>query len=294
MANLVLATDSNNLWGLAVTVRSVLEHCSTTCNVYILSVNLKPSEQLDLLNSWKVPNAGTIEFVPLDERKVAPFRATLFLKSKVAYARLYIDKYLPNISRCLYLDTDLIVCSDITELYNTDLIGHTTGCVCDASSFNEVQHAHFKDALGLKNPSFYFNSGVILIDLDAWRKDEIGSQAIKCGIEKYDLLDHMDQDVLNIVLEDKWLNLDTKWNTSKYDASEDFNDGIIHFWGQVKPWHADYDYKFKERFFDILDRTAYRGKRPINLLGTGAISKKISRLIPTIEMMQGKLRRILS
>ncbi len=294
MINLVLATDSNNLWGLAVTIRSVLEHCSTTCNVYILSVNLKESEQLDLLNSWKMPNAGTIEFFPLDERKVAPFRTTLFVKSKTAYARLYMDEYLPNLSRCLYLDTDLIVFSDITELYNTDLIGNITGCVRDISSFNEVQLVRFKDKLGLKNPSLYFNSGVMLIDLDAWRKDEVGSRAIKIGVEKYDLLDGMDQDALNIVVEDKWLNLEAKWNTSKYEAPENFNDGIIHFLGRVKPWHADYDYKFKERFFDILDRTAYRGKRPTNLLGTGAISKKISRLIPTIEMMQGKLRRISS
>jgi lipopolysaccharide biosynthesis glycosyltransferase len=292
--NLVLATDSNNLWGLAVTVRSALEHCSTTCNVYILSVNLKPSEKLDLINSWKMPNAGTIEFFPLDESKVAPFRTTLFVKSKATYARLYMDEYLPSLSRCLYLDTDLIVCSDITELYNTDLKGNITGGVRDISSFNEVQLARFKDKLGLKNPSFYFNAGVMLIDLDAWKKDKVGSQAIKIGVEKYDLLDLGDQDALNIVLEDKWLNLDAKWNTSKYDASEDFNDGIIHLLGRVKPWHADYDYKFKERFFDILDRTSYAGKRPANLLGTGAISKKISRLIPTMEMVQGKLRRMLS
>jgi lipopolysaccharide biosynthesis glycosyltransferase len=294
MINLILATDSNNLWGLAVTVRSVLEHCSTTCNVHILSVNLKPSEQLDLLNSWKMPNAGTIEFLPVEESKVAPFRTTLFVKSKVAYARLYIDEYLPNLSRCLYLDTDLIVCSDITELYTTDLMGNITGCVRDISSFNEVQLARFKDKLRLKNPSLYFNSGVMLIDLDAWRKDKIGLRAIKVGIEKYDFLDGMDQDALNIVLEDKWLNLDGKWNTAKHNASEDFNDGIIHFLGRVKPWHADYDYKFKERFFDILDRTSYMSKRPSNLLGMGAIPKKISRLIPTVEMVQGKVRRMLS
>jgi lipopolysaccharide biosynthesis glycosyltransferase len=294
MTNLVLATDSNNLWGLAVTVRSVLEHCSTTCNVYILSMNLKLSEQLDLLNSWKMPNAGAIEFFPLEESKVAPFRTTLFVKSKVAYARLYIDEYLPNLSRCLYLDTDLIVCSDITELYDTDLMGNITGCVPDISSFNQFQLARFKDKLGLKNPSLYFNSGVMLIDLDAWRKDKIGLRAIKIGLENYDLLDGMDQDILNIVLEDKWLNLDAKWNTSKYDASENFDNGIIHFLGRVKPWHVDYDYKFKERFFDILDRTSYRGKRPTNLVGMGAISKKISRLIPTVEMVQGKVRRMLS
>jgi lipopolysaccharide biosynthesis glycosyltransferase len=109
----------------------------------------------------------------------------------------------------------------------------------------------------------------------------------------YDVLDSLDQDALNIVLQNDWLELDPKWNTPKYDAPEDFSDGIIHLFGRVKPWHADYNYKFKDRFFEILDRTAFAGKRPSKLMGLGVAYKKISRTIPTLAMVKSKIRRSL-
>jgi lipopolysaccharide biosynthesis glycosyltransferase len=293
MTNLVLTTTANYLWGAAVTVRSALERCSDVCNVYIINIDLTSEHQKSLINSWQTNNIGKIEFIPFDKSKTAAFRTTLHVRNTATYARLFIDDCLPNLSRCIFLDTDLIVCADLKQLDDIDLMGNTVGCVRDGAVYEERQRWRFENELGLQDPSLYFNVGVILADLDAWRDRQVQSRALQICKEMYNSLDALDQDALNIVLQDDWLELEPKWNMAQYNAPEDFDDGIIHLFGRVKPWHADYNYKFKTRFFEILDRTAFAGKRPAELMGIGAVYKRISRSVPTLNMIKGKVQRVL-
>ncbi len=293
MVNIVIVATANYLWGAAVTVRSALETCSTTLNAYVISVDLSSDDKQRLSQSWQTPNLGIIKFIDFDLAQVDKLRSTLLVKSKSPYARFFIPEYLEDVSRCIYLDTDLIVCSDLDALQSLDLQGNSSACVIDGGIDTPQQQQRLRDKLKLKNPLRYFNSGVIVMDLDAWRRDQIQSKALTIAQDHYDLLDQMDQDALNIVLEDDWLILDSKWNTSKGRADVNFSDGIIHFLGKVKPWHADYAANFQDRWFALLDRTAFSGQRPAKLMGIGAAYRKFVRSIPTLEMVKGKLRRLL-
>jgi lipopolysaccharide biosynthesis glycosyltransferase len=296
MINVVLFTDANNLWGIAVTVQSLLENCSEPCSIYIAEADLTLHDKETLCESWKSDKLNNVEFVSIDKDKLASFRSNLYLKSKITYARLFISDYFPNLSRCLYLDTDLIVFSDVKELYYTDLAGNITGCIRDGAILYETDSTamhvdRFRDKLGLKNPRMYFNAGVILIDLEAWRHHHIGERAVQISAEMYDVLDCLDQDILNIALEDHWLDLDVKWNASKFGAPDNFDDGILHLMGRVKPWHSDYQDRFSEQFFEVLDHTAFSGQRPASAMSVEAITQKIARNIPTLDIVRGKLRR---
>ncbi|MEA5390377.1 glycosyltransferase family 8 protein [Cyanobium gracile UHCC 0139] len=293
MVNIVIVATANYLWGAAVTVRSALETCSTTLNAYVISVDLSPDDKKRLSESWQTPNLGIIQFIDFDLGQVDKLRSTLLVKSKSPYARFFIPEYLADVSRCIYLDTDLIVCSDLLGLQVFDLQGKSSACVIDGGIDTPEQQQRLRDKLKLQHPQKYFNSGVIVMDLDAWRRHHIQSKALTIAQENYDLLDQMDQDALNIVLEDDWVILDPKWNTSKGRADVNFSDGIIHFLGKVKPWHADYAANFQDRWFALLDRTAFSGQRPVKLMGIGAAYRKFVRSIPTLEMVKGKLRRLL-
>lgn len=293
--NLVLCTDRNNLWGIAVTVRSALEACSAPCNVCIIAVDLTYREQQFLRDSWQTDNTGVVEFFPLDKTVLAPFNSRN-PRTKATYGRLFIAECLPKLPRCIYLDTDLIVNADVKILYETDLMGHVAGCVRDIyvrdkkRMVNSLERIRVK--LGLNDPNMYFNAGVMLIDLEAWRQHQIGPKCVNVGIEMYDALDYQDQDILNVVLQGQWIELDVKWNTPPSEASVEVNDEILHLVGKVKPWHADCKSKFKDRFFEILDRTAFAGRRPLRAMGLGVLLKRISRRIPTVEMMiRNQLRR---
>lgn len=293
MVNIVIVATANYLWGAAVTVRSALEACSTTLNVYVICVDLSLVEKQQLFNSWQTSNLGAIKFIDFDLERVNKFRSTLLVKSKSSYARIFIPEYLTNVSRCIYLDTDLIVCSDLCELQLLDLHGKSSACVLDGGNATPQQQQRLREKLKLANPQQYFNSGVIVIDLEAWRHRQVQSKAQRVAEENYDLLDQMDQDALNIVLAGDWLVLDPKWNTSKGRADADFSDGIIHFLGKVKPWHADYAANFQDRWFALLDRTAFACQRPVKLLGIAAAYRKFVRTVPTLEMVKGKLRRLI-
>lgn len=293
MVNIVIVATANYVWGAAVTVRSALETCSTTINVYVISVDLSLEDKQQLTNSWQTNNLGSVKFFDFDLEQLGGFRTTLLVKSKSPYARFFIPEYLDGVSRCIYLDTDLIVCSDLKSLHDLDLQGKSSACVIDGGIATPEQQRRLRDKLKLENPLRYFNSGVIVLDLDAWRQHEIQAKALRVAEEQHDLLDQMDQDALNMVLADDWLTLDPKWNTSKGKADPSFSDGIIHFLGKVKPWHADYDANFKDRWFELLDRTAFAGQRPAKLLGVAAAYQKFVRSIPTFEMIEGKLRRMM-
>jgi lipopolysaccharide biosynthesis glycosyltransferase len=293
MVNIVIVATANYLWGAAVTVRSALETCSESLNIYVISVDLSTEDKQQLVNSWRTSNLGQLKFFDFDLEQLTGFRTTLLVRSKSPYARFFIPEYLADVSRCIYLDTDLIVCSDLASLQQLDLQGKSSACVIDGGITTPDQQQRLRDKLKLADPHLYFNSGVIVMDLDAWRLCEIQAKALRIAQEKYDLLDQMDQDALNMVLAGDWVTLDPKWNTSKGKAGVGFSDGIIHFLGKVKPWHADYSGNFTEQWFAILDRTAFAGQRPAKLMGFAAAYQKFIRSIPTVDMVRGKLRRLL-
>ena len=147
--------------------------------------------------------------------------------------------------------------------------------------------------LNLTNSQWYFNSRIIIIDLDALRLREIQFKALGIAKEQHALPDQMDHDALTMALADDWLILDPKWNTSKGKASAGFSDGIIHFLAKVKPWHENFAGNSKEEWFAILDRTAFAGQRPAKLMGIAAAYQKFSRSIPTVDIVLGKLRRLI-
>ena len=114
--------------------------------------------------------------------------------TRTAYARLTLGSVLPKqVARCIYLDCDLVVQRDIVDLWETDLQDFALGAV-DNALWDDPRS--YQRRLGLKNPS-YFNSGVLLVDVDRWRAERIGKRALEFAQKAGDLLILHDQDALN-------------------------------------------------------------------------------------------------
>ncbi|MGK7893397.1 MAG: glycosyltransferase family 8 protein, partial [Xenococcus sp. (in: cyanobacteria)] len=144
--------------------------------------------------------------------------------------------------------------------------------------------------LGLKENDKYFNSGVLVINLDKWRSDNLSEEVIKFIQINRESIRWADQDGLNAILVNKWGELDQRWNQTsmihKYSCwqespftEEVYNNTlnepyIIHFSSQIKPWHFKVTYKCpnEDLFFEYLDRTAYSGWRPKE-----SLKKKLNR-----------------
>ena len=130
------------------------------------------------------------------------------LPSLIFY-RLFLGEIFPSYKKMLHLDCDVLVCSDIAELYETDLCGLPFAAAADVGQAPCVYERRFA-LQHISAPQRYFNAGVHIQDLDYFRRHEVGEKAAAL-LEQYDF-DYIEQDALNIVLDGLWLNLGLEWN----------------------------------------------------------------------------------
>lgn len=163
--------------------------------------------------------------------------------------RLQPDLLPPDISRVVYLDCDTIVQEDLTRLFDVDLKGHALAAVHNMVSPDrviEIGPTVRQVEFGSAAPG-YFNTGVLLIDLDVWRQMRCTAR-IRDLWERYgEHLRGPDQDVLNLVFAGEWQPLSPVWNkmvgTGLGTAAKDWfasPNGILHYIGASKPWHRDF------------------------------------------------------
>jgi len=152
--------------------------------------------------------------------------------SKAAYLRLSIEKLLPQeMNKIIYCDCDLIFMQPVDDLWNIDLKTHWLAAALDLNN-------QCRNDLGIDDLHQYFNSGVMLIDLKAWRTWRI-CEKVKDYLESnWEKIRYWDQDGLNAILYKDWLPLDKGWNTHTTDLIDKKlpPPHIIHFASELKPW----------------------------------------------------------
>ena len=166
--------------------------------------------------------------------------------SIATYFRMFLPSLLPNdIHRILYLDCDIIVLQDVSELYHLNLEGYGVAAVKDASPFNSYHR--FKMGLGLQHSAFC--AGMMMINMDYWRKNECQKKLLEYATRPWKAVYMQDQDALNYVFRDSWFQLPYKWGktplaVAPVDRSQRWFDireyvkepCIYHYSAHVKPW----------------------------------------------------------
>lgn len=160
--------------------------------------------------------------------------------SVAAYFRFIAFGALQDIcDKILYLDSDILVKGDIRSFWDTDLENKIAIVIEDAHGKEQVNRVHVKR---------YFNSGVMFVNINKWNENSYSELCIRKATET--VWRFLDQDVLNIVLDNKFVCLPNKYNF-QYSLSrlidnsdklkvEELPDEvrIVHFIGASKPWHS--------------------------------------------------------
>jgi len=131
------------------------------------------------------------------------------------YLRLFISDIVPDTcQKVIYLDSELQVEASISELWQTNLDGHPLAAVqsygTPTVSFPLGLTKH--EELGYPSDTPYFNSGVLVLNLDRWRKERISDQVVAYLREFRKHVQMVDQEGLNAILAKDWKPLDLKWN----------------------------------------------------------------------------------
>lgn len=229
--NIAFATDENYLPYTFVVCQSIIDsiskqyrdissddaiifHILTDKSVDIADLQLK-ANSFQERNKAIIDNLIVIHNIDVDQ--FSSCKGWGIHASKSTYYRLLLSEFLdPSIKEILYLDVDTLVLEDIRALFdNTDLSNHVAAVVLDAINANEyidsistIYSSNDKKQYFPVKFSKYFNAGMLLINLDKWRQDNIGLKCIdliKVG------LPFLDQDALNIAIPDP-LIIDGKWN----------------------------------------------------------------------------------
>jgi lipopolysaccharide biosynthesis glycosyltransferase len=188
--------------------------------------------------------------------------------SRAILFRLGIETHAPaDWSRLIYVDADTIFAADIRELWRTNLgrspIAGVVDCFIDAGAFGRKW--------GLpENDAGYFNSGVLLIDLERVRSEQLMTTALDFATSHLSELRFVDQDALNYAFWGRWLRLDTRWNVQRHMVIEALSaelppdrrligqqPAIIHYTGPEKPWVRDGYHPWSWLYWESLSQTPF-------------------------------------
>lgn len=253
------ATDDNYAPFLAVTFKSILDNASKdfSYKFYVLTTNLSSSyeKRIKEFESEDVK----IEFIFLKET-IEKIKAKFHLRdyySIETYYRFFIANMFPQYDKVLYCDCDVIVLGDIAELYNHNIDNYLVGaCPEEVMAEVKVFGDYVEQALDVDCEK-YFNAGVMLMNLDGFRKENIEEKFFDM-LQKYTFRVTQDEDYLNVLCKGKVKLFHLGWNKTAF-KNEKFNDKdlkLIHYKIHWKPWHYD-GVLYENHFWDYAKQTSF-------------------------------------
>ena len=277
--NIVLSADNNYAQHVAVVIASVMNNTQKNKQIrfFLLADNIDVGKKTLLKQTADSFNAE-FEIIDLEDNHCFDNLYTSGHISKAAYFRILLADLMPSdVHKVIYVDVDLIILDDIEFLWNVDLQGKPLGAVADYGILASSRLMRQKnEAIGLNLDGNYFNSGVLIIDVDLWRKYNYSSRVIKLASTAH--LPHHDQDALNKVFMDNWVELPLRWNVippvynlfikillnkkfRKNAVNARKNMAIIHYAGRYKPWEFTLHKGFNEKYYEYLQLTAFKNEK---------------------------------
>ncbi|ENS9756444.1 glycosyltransferase family 8 protein [Neisseria gonorrhoeae] len=211
---------------------------------------------------------GNIRFIDVSLEDFAGFPLNIRHISITTYARLKLGEYIADCDKVLYLDTDVLVRDGLKPLWDTDLGGNWVGACIDL--FVERQEG-YKQKIGMADGEYYFNAGVLLINLKKWRRHDIFKMSCE-WVEQYkDVMQYQDQDILNGLFKGGVCYANSRFNfmpTNYAFMANGFASrhtdplyldrtntampvAVSHYCGSAKPWHRDCTVWGAERFTEL-------------------------------------------
>ncbi|MGD0279107.1 MAG: glycosyltransferase family 8 protein [Smithella sp.] len=256
--NVVFAADRGYLQHLAVALVSLLA-INSGMNIYIINNDITADDWKKLEKLFTGKDSKLIN-AKIDDSQIENLITTYHF-TKANYYRLFIPEIVKG-DRALYLDADIVVTGRIDDLYNIDISDTFLAAVDDMDIYN------YQD-LEMEVSAKYFNSGVMLINLEYWRAKNVKEKVIDFISRKPEVIRFADQDGLNSVINGNWLELHPKYNLhgillfSGHDPVSPIKEAIdnpviIHYTGSSKPWHYRSYHSYKHLYWKYLRRTPYK------------------------------------
>lgn len=314
--NIICAADDKYLPYCGIMLTSLFE-CNKDVKFDVTILQPEATTESNILSKIKklaIHYGANIQLKEVTEEMLPSelcYSCENFVRSlpKAAYFRLITPNIMPEqVDKVLYLDCDIIINGSIKELYNEDISQVAVAAVPDLPN-EQTFHR-----LGFQPNDWYFNSGVLLMNLKYWRDHHVTERCLQCLREEREKIVFHDQDTLNLVLKNEKKRLSVKYNFQtnflnsnvksdkriyqevKPYLSKEKQPIIIHFIYKVKPWHRydnhpyhDYFMHFRKISF-FSDAKILLPKRNGNILKwiRSIVILELSRFLKKIKIQNDK------
>jgi lipopolysaccharide biosynthesis glycosyltransferase len=264
--NIVFCADRRVLPGLHVAMYSLLAHIGASVSetrFFLFSDDLTDAD-FELLRQT-LSAAGkklTLERRRVDAKYFAGFPP--LNGSCAAYYRLVVPQTL-DVERFLYLDADTLCDVDVSALNTLDLGGAPAAFVPEAALAGAADRV-VAEQLGNSTTEPYYNSGVMLVDVPAWRWQRVTERAMEYLAKHHP--NFWDQSALNVVLHGSAVTLNERfncianmrkhWPALRLPAGK--TGRLVHFVDYPKPWDwlGEFVHPQYQLWRSVLDKTALR------------------------------------
>jgi lipopolysaccharide biosynthesis glycosyltransferase len=278
----VCASDDHYALPLSITLYSLLSHIDnkSRLHVFVFSLGITPASQARIKRViGNFESTTELTFVDVDDRLLSSLPEGGYY-TVATYLRLFIPMFLPeHYEKAIYLDADLLVFRDVSELWNYD-IGDNVFLASHAFGWYTVSHPggvfNWRE-LGIPEDAPYFNAGVLVINLQRWREQNLTPPLIKYAADYKEYISFADQGALNALCYNLWGPIEPTWNVTINDPSaidqwppspmRDYaqehldelwnHPAIYHFTSQWKPWTPGHRAHFQTEWFDALKKSKW-------------------------------------
>lgn len=271
--HILAASNDGFAQHFGVTALSVLKNTSFPPRVHFHLIDDDISlTNKQILKELVSEYGAQIEYLKCERSMFEGFYETEHMPVTTYYRLLAPSMLDKDIQKVIYLDSDVVVKSDIKELWEENIDVYALAAVEDNHGTSR-----FKD-LKIPDDAAYFNAGILVINLTFWRMYHIGERVLQYAKQFEGDLIWQDQDALNAVCYKSWKRLHPKWNvqTNMFELrpheqvfylselKEALNQpSIIHYTTQgSKPWFYASIHPFKNDYYLYLNKSHWADYSP--------------------------------
>ena len=289
--NVCFSSDNNYALYLGVAIKSLAINSSPDLkyNIFVLTEDLTKGNVDKIKSTLASHNNISLKVINVDNYLSDEIKKYMYIKSHFtlpAYYRILLPEIFEECERALYLDSDIVILADVADLYNADMGDSCLGAANDPgiyrlfyknrNSKDNIWGYYLTNILKLTNPYEYFQSGVLLMDLEKLRKIGFFEKFMQVltEVEKPRLLD---QDIMNAVCQRYNITrhiIPVTWNLQWHINSlpdlvdslpmQFFNEyieghknpKIVHYSSEVRPWNKP-DRELASHFWYYARQTSF-------------------------------------
>jgi len=176
--------------------------------------------------------------------------------TRTALIKLFISSICHDYDEAVYVDSDAFITADPTDFIEHKLYGQKIVAYAEDTMTAAIDIGHPERA--------YFNSGVFIADLNAWREGKLEEAFTEWAAENHANATHMpfaiEQTAFNAILYENWFPMSGNFNC--FDSFSSMNQiyknpVIVHFRGPAKPWTDNINYDRDRGPYDLEWRRVY-------------------------------------